>query len=93
MRLNIRAFMLTFAMVWAGAVLITGIANLFSAEYGKMFLQMMASIYPGYDAGRTLGSVMVGTTYALVDGAVCGLVFAGLYNLLRGKGPPTGAPN
>ena len=86
MRLNIRAFMLTFAILWAVAVLFTGIANMFSSEYGTVFLQLVASIYPGYDASRTFGSVIVGTMYAVVDGAVCGLVFAWLYNLLLGKG-------
>lgn len=93
MRLNIRAFMLTFAILWAAAVLLTGIANLFSSEYGTMFLQLMASIYPGYDASRTFGSVIVGTLYALVDGAICGLVFAWLYNLLLGKRSPAKEPH
>ena len=93
MRLNIRAFMLTFAILWAAAVLFTGIANLFSSEYGTMFLQLMAPIYPGYDASRTFGSVIVGTLYAVVDGAICGLVFAWLYNFLLGKGSLAKEPN
>lgn len=53
-----------------------------------MFLQLMASMYPGYDASRTFGSVIVGTLYAVVYGAICRLVFASLYNLLLGKGSP-----
>ena len=92
MRLDIRAFMLTFAILWAAAVLLTGIANLISSQYGTVFLQLMASIYPGYDASRTFGSVIVGTLYAAVDGAICGLVFAWLYNLLLGKGSPAKEP-
>ena len=92
MRLNIRAFMLTFAILWAAAVLLTGIANLFSSQYGTAFLQLMASIYPGYDASRTFVSVIVGTLYAFVDGAVCGVAFAWLYNLLLVKGSPAKEP-
>jgi hypothetical protein len=50
-----------------------------------MFLQLMASIYPGYDASPTIGSVIVGTLYALLDGAIAGLIFAWLYNLFVRK--------
>jgi hypothetical protein len=51
-----------------------------------MFLQVVASIYPGYDATRSIGVVIVGTLYALVDGAIFGLILGGLYNLLVSKG-------
>lgn len=49
--------------------------------YGKAFLEVMSSVYPGYKAAGTLGSVVVGTLYyALLDGAVGGALFAWLYN-------------
>jgi hypothetical protein len=48
----------------------------------------MASVYPGYDASGTICSVIVGTLYGVVDGAIAGLVFAWLYNLVLGKGSP-----
>ena len=49
--------------------------------YGKAFLEVMSSVYPGYKAAGTLGSVVVGTLYyALLDGAVGGVLFAWLYN-------------
>ncbi len=86
MKLNIKAFMLTCAILWAAAIFITGIANLIWSGYGAAFLQIMASVYPGYDASNTIGSVIVGTLYAVVDGAIAGLVFAWLYNWLLGKG-------
>ena len=53
-----------------------------------MFLQVVAWIYPGYDATRSIGAVIVGTLYALVDGANFGLVLGGLYNLFVSKGGP-----
>ena len=88
MKLNIKAFMLTSCILWTACVFIMGMANLIWSGYGTMFLQLVASIYPGYDASPTIGSVIVGTLYAVVDGAIFGLVFAWLYNLLMGKGVP-----
>ena len=85
MRLNIKAFMFTAAILWALVLFVVGIANLVWAGYGSAFLVMMASIYPGYDAAGSFGDVIVGTGYALVDGAVFGLVFSWLYNLMTGR--------
>jgi hypothetical protein len=58
------------------------LANLLWPPYGGGFLQLLASIYPGYTAEPTFGSVLNVTLYALIDGALGGLVFAWLYNLL-----------
>jgi hypothetical protein len=85
MKLNIKAFVLTCAILWAAAIFIVGMANLICPGYGAAFLQVMASIYPGYDGSVTFGSVIVGTLYAVVDGAIGGLVFAWLYNMFLGK--------
>jgi hypothetical protein len=38
-------------------------------------------MYPGYEPGPGIGSVLTGTLYGLVDGAIGGAVFAWLYNL------------
>lgn len=81
MRLSIKAFAITFALLWAGCVLIVGIFNMISAPYGSSFLQMISSVYPGVHNSRTLGSVLIRTGYALVDGGLGGLFFAWLYNM------------
>ena len=86
MRLNIKALALTAGIFWALAILTTGIANLIWSGYGEAFLKTMASLYPGYYAERSIGDVIVGTLYALVDGAICGLVFGWVYNFFVGKG-------
>jgi hypothetical protein len=86
MKLNLKALAFTAGIMWAVAVLMIGVANLIWAGYGTMFLELLASIYPGYDATRSIGAVVAGTLYALVDGAIFGLVFGWLYNLLMGKG-------
>ena len=84
MKLNLKALSFAFAIVWAGAVLITGAANLIWPAYGKAYLMMLASIYPGFAASGSLGDVIVGSLYALVDAAVVGFIFGWLYNLIVG---------
>ena len=85
MRLNLQALALTAGILWGTVVFLTGITNLIWEGYGDAFLRIMASLYPGYDADRSFGDILVGTLYALVDGAVCGFVFGWLYNLFAGK--------
>ena len=80
MRLNIRALGFGFGIVWGGAILFVGIANLIWPDYGVACLQLAASIYPGYDATGSVGQVIVGTLYGLLDGFVGGLIFGWLYN-------------
>jgi hypothetical protein len=84
MKLSIRALAITAAILWGGAVLFCGVLNLIWPAYATAFLQLVSSIYPGYHATRTLGSVVVGTLYAMLDGAVGGLIFGWLYNRLAG---------
>ena len=88
MKLNLKALALTAGLVWAGAVLMVGVTNLIWPGYGNTFLQLVASIYPGYNATASVGSVIVGTLYTLVDGGIFGLVVGWLYNLFLGKGSP-----
>ena len=61
-------------------MLLLGMANLIWPPYGVAFLQLVDSVYPGYHAGQGLASVIVGTLYAILDGAVGSLVFAWIYN-------------
>ena len=81
MKLNLKALTIAFAILWAGAVFIVGAANLIWPEYGKTFLLMLASIYPGYKASGLFGDMIAGSLYALVDGAIAGLILGWLYNL------------
>jgi hypothetical protein len=84
-KLNIRALAVSIAILWGGAVLIVGIANLIWPVYGVAFLTLLASVYPGYHATSSIGGLIVGVLYALVDGLVGGLIFGWLYNFLVGK--------
>lgn len=85
MKLNLKALVLTAGVLWALAVFLVGVLNLIWSGYGVAFLQLIASIYPGYHATRSVGDLIVGSLYALVDGAICGLVFGWLYNVFAGK--------
>ena len=85
MRLNIKAFTFTAGILWGAAVFLTGIANLLWPGYGSVFLEIMASLYPGYDGAALLSSVIIGAIYAILDGAIAGLVFAWLYNAFSGS--------
>lgn len=80
MRLDVRAMAWTCGLLWAGAVFFVAIANLLFHGYGVSFLDMVASIYPGYHGPGGFGSAIVAGVYALVDGWVGGLVLAWLYN-------------
>jgi len=84
MRLNVIALSLTSGLIWGSAILIVAVANLVWPDYGQAFLELTASIYPGYQPGGGIGSVMTDTLYALVDGLTGGALFAWLYNLLSG---------
>lgn len=84
MKLNLKALTITAAIVWAGAVLFVGMANAIWPGYGKAFLMMLASIYPGFAAAGTFGDAVVGSLYALFDAAVVTFIFGWLYNLIAG---------
>ena len=90
MKLNVKAMAKTSALVWGGAVLTVGVANLLQPRYGKAFLRLVASIYPGYRPRPAPRQIAVGTAYAVVDGAVGGALFAWLYNQLLPDPQATG---
>ena len=81
MKIDVRALAISLALLWGGGILITGIANLIWPTYGIEFLEMLASVYPGYQGTASFGQVLVGTLSGLVDGFLGGLVLGWLYNL------------
>jgi hypothetical protein len=54
--------------------------NLILPPYGGAFLALLTSLYVGYDPMAGLISVLVGTLYSLIAGAVAGALFGWLYN-------------
>lgn len=80
MTLSVRSLAIVSALLWGGGVLFVGLVNLAAPSYGSAFLQCVSSIYPGFHNSRSLLDVLVGTGYALFDGAVGGALFGWLYN-------------
>ena len=82
MKLDTRALAIAAGLLWGGAILLVGIINMMSADYGVAFLSTVASVYPGFEPFTGIGSLVIGSVYGLVDGAIGGFIFAWLYNLI-----------
>jgi hypothetical protein len=80
MKLSIKALALTAAIFWSVALLIVGAANIMYPDYGIKFLEVMGSIYPGYQPGTGYSSVIIGAAYGFVDAGIGGAIFAWIYN-------------
>jgi hypothetical protein len=87
MHLNPKALAIALGLGWAAGVFCVGVAHLFWPGYGGAFLDLVASIYPGYHVGG-VGTVIVATLYAATDGAICGALVAWLYNATSGAAAP-----
>lgn len=85
MRLSVKAFGITTALVWAVGLLFIGLVHLANPAYGGIFLNGLASVYWGFHGGSSLGDVALLTLYGLVDAGIGGMLFAWLYNALAGR--------
>jgi hypothetical protein len=83
MKPSIKAIALTSALMWGGCMLVVGLINLADASYGSQFLRIMSSVYPGADATRTLGCVLLGAVYGFIDGGL----FVWLYRMMTRRPP------
>ena len=84
MRFCVRTLALTCGILWAVIFFVMALAQQVWPGYGMAFLELMDSVYPGYAPGG-FGSVIMGSLYALLDGAIGGAVFAWLYNRILGS--------
>ncbi len=82
MKLSIKAFAITAAILWGFALMIVGCANLIWPVYGAEFLNVVSSIYPGYETGTGVTGIVVSSLYGVVDAGIAGMIFAWLYNIL-----------
>src|SRR5437868_1414135 len=80
MELSIKGTAFACGALWGGGVLFCGLINLLSPGYGSGFLKVLKSVYPGFRYSRTASDVLVGTGYAVLDGATAGALYALLYN-------------
>jgi hypothetical protein len=80
MKFSVKGLAIASGILWGVAILGTGLANLIWSPYGQQFLQLMASVYPGYHATHSIAEVVIGTLYGFVDGLIGGAIFGWLYN-------------
>jgi hypothetical protein len=80
MKFNIAAAAITGGVCAVIAIGGTGLVNMVVEGYGEPFLQMMASVYPGYDASGSVGDLVIGCIYGAIDGMIGCAVLAWLYN-------------
>jgi hypothetical protein len=69
-------------LCWGAAILVVASAHSLWPSYGGAFLELAASIYPGYQPSPSIGSIVTGTLYGLIDGAIGGALFGWVYNSL-----------
>jgi hypothetical protein len=83
-RLPAKVMTIVPALLWGGCILAVGLINLAAPSYGLDFLRMVSSVYPGFHPAHSVGEVILGTVYGLVDGGIAGYLFALLYNWIAG---------
>jgi hypothetical protein len=82
MRLNVKAFALTCALIWGlGLFFLTWWAIAFDGATGQRTI--IGYVYRGYDISP-LGS-LIGLLWAFPDGLVGGAIFAWLYNVIASR--------
>jgi hypothetical protein len=95
MKLSPVALAVGAAFIWGAAIFVIGGINSFVPGYGEPVLELVVSLYPGYEANGEVGDLLLGTAYAIFDGLAAGFVFALLYNAvarLTGRRGQRGAP-
>jgi len=84
MRISVKGLALAFALLWGGGIAFAGLVHLAIPSCGTAFLELAASIYPGFHGARSFGDALVGIVWGLADGACGGLIFAWLHNCVAG---------
>ena len=79
MKLDSKALAITLAVLWGGCVFLVALLNTVWPSYGRTFLDLASSIYPGFHPGGLVAAV-VGALYAALDGAVLGVLVGWIYN-------------
>ena len=79
-KLSVKSLVIAAALLTALCFLFVSLLNLILPPYGGSLLALLTSLYLGYDPMAGLISVLVGTLYSLISGAVAGGLFGWLYN-------------
>jgi hypothetical protein len=79
-KLSVKSLVIAAALLKALCFLFVSLLNLFLPPYGGALLALLSSLYLGYDPTAGPISLLVGTLYSLIAGAVAGGLFGWLYN-------------
>jgi hypothetical protein len=79
-KISVKSLMIAVALLKGFAFFLIAFLNVVWPPYGGAYLGMMTSLYPGYDPTTGPLSILIGTFYALLAGAVAGALLAWLYN-------------
>ena len=80
MKLSPKAMALTWGILVGGSILLVGLVQLLVPGYGEDYLEIFATIYPGFNEEGGFVNVLIGTVYGFVDGSILGFLIAWLYN-------------
>ena len=80
MRIEIKRVSLALAVFVDILMLLVGLSRLIWPDYAQGFVEVMASLYPGYTGAATVSQAIIGSLYGALDGAISGAVFGWLYN-------------
>jgi hypothetical protein len=81
MKLDVKAFALAVAWLWALVVLLMG--EIGWTGLGTRFVDALGSVYVGY-APTVLGGI-IGGVWGFLDGLVSGALFAWVYNSISAR--------
>jgi hypothetical protein len=81
-KLSVKSLVIAAALFKALCFLFVSLLNLIFPPYGGALLALLSSLYLGYDPTAGPISLLVGTLYSLIAGAVAGGLFGWLYNSL-----------
>jgi len=77
--------MFATAFFGALALAVVGVLNILYPGLGADYLKITTSLYPWYKATGAVEDLIYGIVTIFVEGLICGLIFALLYNLFTGK--------
>ena len=80
MKLSVKSLVVAAALLTALCFLFVSLLNLILPPYGGAFLALLTSLYIGYDPVARPISLIIGTLYSLIAGAIAGALFGWLYN-------------
>ena len=82
MKLNAKSLSLTCGILWGITVFLGTIWLLIIGASGKT-ISLLSAVYYGYQF--SIGGAFIGLIWGFVDGAICGLIFAYVYNFFLPK--------